>query len=818
VNRERDHGPGTIARGNLMGSRSWRAVVGQSIVFFVLGGVVLGFAARLSSAQTQTSTPIQVETREVVLPVLVFQEKKDPKAALIGPNGTWYPTWRVYVERVNNLTKKSVHIFEDGTPQQIESFAPGDSTSAWVIDNAGVHLEHSLTPKGIWYGPDQDKIRTVPSEPFQWYLLTYIPPSSPVGSCHRITVKVDHKHATVLAPDRYCNTKDPLSDPLNGTELGKKLLEQAASEKDGALPVTVQVSSFRASSGEYRVNVSAGFPPDLLGRRWEANRLVTSIAILGLIYNTDGDLVARFSDDFCELPACQFFYEGGLQPKNAQLPPILEAEKYFADMTIPTAYHTQTDLGPGSYRLKLLITDGEKFGRVATSFVLDPLAQDGLAISDVAVCDRYHPETTKPRVLTRAPQYAPFLAKGMEFTPAGDLQFKKAQQLVTYLEIYDQQPETADPPKLYLEMKVTDIRTGELEVSSGLRPVEPSSQASKPAIPAVWDMAIDKLPPGSYRIEVQASDSRGKKSDGRMASFVLSGSSALPQSANLIGSSGVTNLQGASPTAVLPQGAHAQDLAASDVLKKIAETYRRLSSFSAVAERKVDLDTDTSGKRQIYSEPEIYPGSHDSEEIEITMMASNSSKTKLLLKDGKKEVVVVSDGKVVWTLLPAQDAYTQVAANSANIQTPVNLLQIGSNDISGVDLLGEYETLFAARFPSISSYDRWAKLEHSEALNVGKDKKECYVVTIQMPGGVQKQKLWVDKTEFTIWKSVDTRTSVNTSLSGTFDPGVSLQTTVTVTMKQMALNPSLDDSNFLFTPPDKAKKVDSLKLSGKNPF
>ena len=292
------------------------------------------------------------------------------------------------------------------------------------------------------------------------------------------------------------------------------------------LPCKLALS--RASSGEYRVNVSAGFPPDLLDRRWEANRLITSIAILGLIYNADGDLVARFSDDFCGPPACQFFYEGALQPKNAQLPPILEAEKYFADVTIPTAYHTQTDLGPGSYRLTLLITDGEKFGRVATSFVLDPLAQDGPAISDVAVCDRYHPETPKPRVLTRAPQYAPLLAKGMEFTPAGNLQFKKAQQLATYLEIYDQQSETADPPKLYLEMKVTDTKTGELRIGTGPRPVETSTKSGN-TIPVVSTMEIDKLPPSTYRLEAQVSDSGGNKTSWRTASFVLSDSPRTTQ-------------------------------------------------------------------------------------------------------------------------------------------------------------------------------------------------------------------------------------------------------------------------------------------------
>jgi outer membrane lipoprotein-sorting protein len=259
-------------------------------------------------------------------------------------------------------------------------------------------------------------------------------------------------------------------------------------------------------------------------------------------------------------------------------------------------------------------------------------------------------------------------------------------------------------------------------------------------------------------------------------------------------------------------GVHAQDLSASDLLKKIDEHYRQVSSFSVVAERKVDLDTDTSGERYLQINPDISAGTHQSADIQVTMMASSSSKAKLLLKDGKKEIVVVSDGKVVWTLVPAQHEYTEVTARNANIQASVYLLRMGSNDILGSDLLREYETLIAARFQSIASYESSAKLEHSETLKVGKNKKECYVLTIQMSGAAQKQKLWVDKTEFTIWKSVDTT-------SGIWDrPGVTLQTTVTITIKQLAINPSFDDSTFIFTPPVQATKVDSLKLSGSNPF
>jgi hypothetical protein len=46
-------------------------------------------------------------------------------------------------------------------------------------------------------------------------------------------------------------------------------------------------------------------------------------------------------------------------------------------------------------------------------------------------------------------------------------------------------------------------------------------------------------------------------------------------------------------------GAHAQELSASDLLKKVVETYERVSSFSIVAEKKVDLDTDTNGQEHL---------------------------------------------------------------------------------------------------------------------------------------------------------------------------------------------------------------------------
>ncbi|HLV88875.1 MAG TPA: hypothetical protein VKV39_17950 [Candidatus Sulfotelmatobacter sp.] len=241
------------------------------------------------------------------------------------------------------------------------------------------------------------------------------------------------------------------------------------------------------------------------------------------------------------------------------------------------------------------------------------------------------------------------------------------------------------------------------------------------------------------------------------------------------------------------------------------ESYGRTSVFSVVAETKVDLDTDTSGRTHFRVDPHVVvTGSHQSYDIQVELMGS-ASKAKLLLKENNKQIVVISDGKTVWTLIPAQRAYTELPATSPQGQK-LMFMHRGDDEISGVDLLDKYQTLLATRFREAPGSESSAKLEHPEMIKVGKNRRECYVLTTQTPRGVEKEKLWVDKEEFIVWKSVD-----KTVMPSGYEGDV-LQTTVTVTTKQMSLNPSLDESNFVFTPPDRAKNVTSLKLSGNNLF
>ena len=476
----------------------------------------------MCSAQTAAPPTIRIEAREVIFPVRVIKERKDPKGLLLGPNREAVPVWLYHTEEVTGLSAKSFRLYEDGVEQRIRHFSVEEGHGWLVKDNVGEHIEYAWTPTGIWSGSDEKEVsQSLPARSFHTYLVSYIPPRSPAGSCHRIALKVAKRNAKIFAPDQYCNTKNPLSDPLNERAAGDTLLEYANSQRPSSIPLALQLGMFSGSSDASRLDVSVGIPPELLKREWRANQLVVSVALLGLVYDKKHTLVDRFSDTVCPAPECDIWYEGPIPPSDVLIPQLRDAEKHGEHLTVPRSYRTQLDLEPGDYQVEIVITDGEKFGRAEASVNLDDFRKSELAISGITLCRRYHAPSADESGPTRAPQYIPLMFGGQQFTPAGDPHFKRGEPLMTYVEIYDNsQAETAAPKKLYLEMKVTDTKTGELRIGSGPRPVN-SSTESRGTIPVVWTMAVDRLPPSSYRLEAQASDSAGNKTTWRVASFTI---------------------------------------------------------------------------------------------------------------------------------------------------------------------------------------------------------------------------------------------------------------------------------------------------------
>jgi hypothetical protein len=489
----------------------WIRLGRRNIAFFLLlCGTILISEVSVSLAQSDGPPAVRVETREVVVPVYVI-DKSDIRQSL-NSNGelTYYNS---QAKEITGLSTKDFHLYEDGKEQQVQNITV-EPRGAWVVrDNVSGHLEQSCTPKGIWSSPDLwPQTHFAFSNTMHLYLISYVPPPSPGGSCHQIKVKVDHRHATVYARDEYCHTNNALSDPVYGTKLGKQLEGYVASGEGGKLPVTAQASPLFGESGANRVNVAIEFPWSAVKREWNGVNLAATVAVLGMIYNKDRALMARFSDILCGSP--QDFYQGPFP-----IPATLREEYELWD--IPSRYETQLDLPSGNYDLELVVTDRYYFGLVKVPLNIDSFSQNSLAISGIALCKRFHTVPDGLPEKFRAPQYIPLIANGLVFTPAGDTRFKKNERLMTYFEVYEPLLGGTSAVNVQLQMKVADAKTGELKSDTGLRPLESGVQPGNFLIPVVREIAIDKLAPGSYRLEVQASDSAGKSTVWRTAFFTV---------------------------------------------------------------------------------------------------------------------------------------------------------------------------------------------------------------------------------------------------------------------------------------------------------
>ena len=146
--------------------------------------------------------------------------------------------------------------------------------------------------------------------------------------------------------------------------------------------------------------------------------------------------------------------------------------------------------------------DGKQFGMsaLALSKELHPLSQVSSGLDAALLEDR-----------------TPLVAQGMQIVPAGSDRFKKSDLATFYVEIYDPLLTTSTPPKVRIQMRVVDRKTGEQKVDVG--GPAPGVRAGDPVIALGVKLPMDKLAPGSYRLELKAADSAGNSTPARTADF-----------------------------------------------------------------------------------------------------------------------------------------------------------------------------------------------------------------------------------------------------------------------------------------------------------
>jgi outer membrane lipoprotein-sorting protein len=248
---------------------------------------------------------------------------------------------------------------------------------------------------------------------------------------------------------------------------------------------------------------------------------------------------------------------------------------------------------------------------------------------------------------------------------------------------------------------------------------------------------------------------------------------------------------------VFSQRPSAAQLSVDEILNKVTETYRNLQSYQFVAEKRTELAA--AGESRSPGGTAV-SNFYQSTEGQIELAAVKPGKVRLRVKDGKLDVLLVSDGQTTWTYMPRQKQYSEVLG-----PPPEAIGAYGTGEDAGRDVLSQYWNLLVGRFRGVSQYISIATLEKDNRVKVGREKIDCYVVKIQTPQLTHE--IWVDKSRFIVLRFKQTPLRPQ--------EGIVFQTTITVNMTEADVNTTLEDTLFKFTPPEKATKVLSLSRPDK---
>jgi hypothetical protein len=490
-----------------------RATRGVLICLVFLGGTTADIFTESGLAQSGAGEPIRVTTNEVLVPVVVIDEKRakqlkktDPLVLTLEAKGGDYHRW-VDVA-VLDLGAKDFHLFEDGREQQIRSVTLKPALLEHVQDNVGRHVEYIGTGGGKWTYPDltdEPSIRVTISHPY--YVMAYSRPTSPEGSCHHIAVKVDRAASQVTHRSEYCNNKFSTTDPLSGTKLGKKMEADLASERASKIALSMTAVALSAEASLARVHVVLEFPWKSLEYSSKGDKLYAQTGVLLWIYRQDGTLAERVSD---------------LE--------IDESDRASGPV-IPTRYENEIFLHPGHYRLQAALGDGAKLGQAEVALTINGQQDGQLAVSQIALGNRYRKARSEwaptPGKLNWS--YGPLVSNGVEITPTAETQFKNGEAFCFYFEVYNLPADGAPEESVDVHWRIADAQTGEAKKDVHSRKMG-DTRINGPGMPIARQIDISDLPGGSYELEVQASDSVGRTTDWRTARFTVRASGAEPKS------------------------------------------------------------------------------------------------------------------------------------------------------------------------------------------------------------------------------------------------------------------------------------------------
>lgn len=332
----------------------------------------------------------------------------------------------------------------------------------------------------------------------EFYLLGYVPASSPEGSCHTLKVKMDRGGMQVRSRSGYCNVR-PVN-PLDGRPIEKQMELQAAGNQPGAIHGSLQAPFFYSAPNVAQVNLAMEIPGDSLIFNKEKGKYHANVNVLGIAYNPDGSVGARFNDTL-----------------NLDL----EKDEWKEFTKQPYRYQNQFDAAPGAYKLSVVLSSGgDNFAKFDTPLKIDAYDGKKFTLGGLVLSKTIQPVDQIPADVdaTLLEDRTPMIIKGMQITPAASYAFKQSDKVVIYSQVYEPLLKSDAPPRVVAGYSILDASNKQV-FFSGPIPLEEYMQKGNAVVPFGLIVQVKDLPPGNYRLVLQAADGAHNQAPNREAQF-----------------------------------------------------------------------------------------------------------------------------------------------------------------------------------------------------------------------------------------------------------------------------------------------------------
>ena len=511
---EHVHIPATLPLRDLLLRRNMK------VLSLLLCGV---FWSALAPAWPQTGTggAIRVESKEVLIPVIVLDKTRVTELQRMNRRVYWDQVLAgdLHLQQqlaVAGLSAKDFQVWEDGIQQSVETVASQTQNDSPIIrDNVGGYREFVGPGGGTWAIPlrGYGYFKVIELPDVAGYDIAFTPAPSPEGSCHKVKVTVNRPNSLIFARTNYCDPGRSAADPLRGTTLGRQLHSDLETNRPGDISIAAKAIPLFSNDGTPLLRVVLEYASGPESQPCSAKP--PTVAILGLVYGEDGSVVAQFSDDVLRT------YGHDVDAGLLWTPLLANLSNAPCPFYAPFRYETQIEIPAGIYQLRIGFRDGKKFGRANIEITLPNSDHDRLVISGIALSRRFRLHSMEPRdsPTTLPENHAPLVADGVEVTTTADTRFERGSAFCFFFQIYEPLLSVGPEPKVAAVMRIVDASTG--KTVNTIKAIEADAHNGNPVVAVGRRIDINTLPSGSYRLEAQATDSTGASTPWRLVAFTL---------------------------------------------------------------------------------------------------------------------------------------------------------------------------------------------------------------------------------------------------------------------------------------------------------